>query len=690
MIPSELLGNVEEFQSAYLWLMIIGSLAAFLMAFGIGANDVANSFGTSVGSGSVSFRLAVAMAAVCETVGAVALGASVTATVRKGIVDVELFKYNPELLMAGMFAALLSAGIWLVGCSHFGLPVSTTHSIIGSLIGMGIATAPASVQWGKVGLVVLSWLTSPLLSGILSSIVYIVIRWAIMRRGENGPKYALRFYPCLLFILFLAISLLGAFKLSLGELKAYRKRNFGIVFGIAVAIAFGLALIAYLLTIKWMKGKIERANITSTKMDLETSSKSKMDRSSPVPSEDVPTDTPSDETGERSESSFDGAAPTRPESVRVGNNGDNKNNSKSKLGMWLNVKENMKGDTNLEDGLDDKTKMLRDEAEIFPRATERVFNYLQVTSACFSSIAHGSNDTANAIGPLAAMISLFEYASVQSKADTPWWVSLLGGVSISVGLLLYGYKVLKTIGVNLCKVTPSRGFSMEIGASFVVVAGSTLGIPLSTTHCKVGATMGVGLCETKSIWNIKGVNIGLFGKIVAGWLITLIFTAGLSIIVYTILGVLLFPRIEAHLCGDLSASLALLAAVSTSGLIPEYSDPTTLQTYLASEFTKLDSNDDGFLTQTELEVKTAKDVAKKGLGSFGENSKMSKQQFSDWRCGGNELNTMQDGCAPLCADESLVAQPVECRWVEKKFAGKSYNLIAQYDAGVGCRSEEVN
>merc|ERR1711964_734790 len=180
-----------------------------------------------------------------------------------------------------------------------------------------------------------------------------------------------------------------------------------------------------------------------------------MDRS-PVPSEDVPTDTPTDETetGEGSdESSFDGAAPTRPEkSVRVGNNGDKKNKS-NKLGMWLNVKKNLKEDTNLEDGLDEKTKMLRDAAEIFPLATERVFNYLQVTSACFSSIAHGSNDTANAIGPLAAMISLFTHASIQSKATAPWWVSLLGGVSISIGLFFYGYKVLKTIGLNLCKVT---------------------------------------------------------------------------------------------------------------------------------------------------------------------------------------------------------------------------------------------
>jgi sodium-dependent phosphate transporter len=216
---------------------------------------------------------------------------------------------------------------------------------------------------------------------------------------------------------------------------------------------------------------------------------------------------------------------------------------------------------------------------------------------------------------------------------------------------------------------------METGATLVIVGGSALGIPLSTTHCQVGATMGVGFCETKSIKNIKGVNLGLFAKIVAGWIMTLVFTAGLAIIVYTIVAVVLFPRIEAYSCGDLAAPLSLAATAMT--LMTEYSQPADLQNYLTTEFKKLDTDGDEFLSQIELEVNTAKQVAKDGISSFGSGKKLSQQQFINWRCGGTGLETLQDGCVPICANPDHIVEPIECKLhVQEK---PSFQLIAKYN-----------
>ncbi|MBW2313726.1 MAG: inorganic phosphate transporter [Deltaproteobacteria bacterium] len=388
------------------------------MAWAIGANDVANAMGTSVGSGALTLMGAIVVAGTLEFAGAFLAGGHVTDTIRKGILDTSALQRDE--LIWGMLASLAAAGTWLIFASRMGWPVSTTHSIVGAIVGFGaVAIGPHAVQWAKVGQIVASWVTSPVISGTLAFLVFILVRRTVLDHPDPMVR-AKRIGPFFFFWVFFTIGLVTLFK-GLKNLKLDLDLPdallYSAVLGLAGAV-FGWFLL----------GRI-------------------------------------------------GAQAPDPKH------------------RFSNV--------------------------------ERVFAVLQILTACAVAFAHGSNDVANAIGPLAAAVNAAQGGDIGGKAPVELWMLGIGGVGIVIGLATYGYKVMATIGKQITELTPSRGFAAELAAATTIVIASQAGIPVSTTHTLVGAVLGVGLAR-----GIGALDLRVVGKIAVSWVVTLPTGAVLSIFFY--------------------------------------------------------------------------------------------------------------------------------------------------------------
>ncbi|MCF1183332.1 inorganic phosphate transporter [Marichromatium gracile] len=413
---------ISEWGSVFLILAIVFGL---YMTWGIGANDVANAMGTSVGSGAITVKQAIVIAAIFEFAGAFIAGGNVTSTIRSGIIDAGAVANQPELLVFGMLAALLAAAIWLMIASTRGWPVSTTHSIVGAIVGFAVAGIGIhAVHWDKIGQIVASWVISPVLGGAVALLLMLSIRTLILNT-EDPFRQAKRWGPVYVFLVGWIVSLVTLFK-GLKHLD------------------FHLSLPATLLT--------------ATLIGLATAA--------------------------------------------VG-------------------------------------KLLIDRVEVDPNAdrsfhfasVERVFTPMMLFTACAMAFAHGSNDVANGIGPLAAIVAIINSGGeVMAKAPLPLWVLALGGVGIVVGLATMGYRVMQTIGTKITELTPTRGFSATLAAASVVVLASKTGLPVSTTHIAVGAVMGVGLSR-----GIAALDLRVIGNIVLSWIITLPAGAILAAIFFYVL-----------------------------------------------------------------------------------------------------------------------------------------------------------
>lgn len=413
-------------------LVMIAAVVGFFMAWGIGANDVANAMGTSVGSKALTIKQAIIIAMVFEFAGAYLAGGEVTSTIRKGIIDPGYFTDIPELLVFGMISALLAAATWLLVASILGWPVSTTHSIVGAIIGFAaIGVSPDTVAWGKVGGIVGSWVITPLISGVIAFVIFNSAQKLIFDT-DKPLEQAKRYVP---FYMFLA-----GFVLSLVTIKKGLKHigldnvDLGFVtFEIDGAGGYYLAIIVAVIVAVIGKYFISRIKF--------------------------------DETGEKS-------------------------------AHYANV--------------------------------EKVFAVLMIITACCMAFAHGSNDVANAIGPLAAVVSIVDNGGeIAKKADLVWWILPLGGIGIVAGLAIFGHKVIATIGKGITHLTPSRGFAAELAAACTVVIASGAGLPISTTQTLVGAVLGVGMAR-----GIAAINLGVVRNIVVSWVITLPVGAGLSILIF--------------------------------------------------------------------------------------------------------------------------------------------------------------
>ena len=406
------------------FLLVFAIAACIYMACNIGANDVANAMGTSVGSGSLTFKQAILIAAVAEFAGAYLVGGHVSDTIRKGMLDPTIFADDPIHLVYGMIGALIASAVWLNLASYLGWPVSTTHSIVGAVVGFGVmAGGLDAVSWGKVGKVVMSWVISPAMGGVCSFILFRFITYQIFSR-RNPLLYAKRLLPYLVFMVCIILANAMLY-------KGLKNLHLDLSFVQAMAYAILVGVAGFFL--------------------------------SKVIVKKVP-DVPKREIHKQLES------------------------------------------------------------------TEKIFKYLQILTAFYIAFAHGSNDVANAVGPLAAVVAILKNGTVQMKVDMPSWILAMGGACIVFGLLIWGRRVMETIGNKITEITPSRGFCATFGAATVVLVCSKMGLPVSTTHTLVGSVIGVGFAR-----GLPTLNLGIIQEIVTSWLATVPFTAVLSAILFKIL-----------------------------------------------------------------------------------------------------------------------------------------------------------
>lgn len=410
-----------EYQTTYI---VLAAAFGLFMAWGIGANDVANAMATSVGSKALTIKQAILVAAIFEFAGAVLAGGEVTSTIRKGIVDADQLigmDDGAKMLVYGMLAALLAAGTWLLIASRNGWPVSTTHSIVGAIVGFAaVGIGVEAVQWGKVGTIVMSWVISPLTAGFIAYLIYRSVQKLILSQ-EDPLRKAKRYVPVYMFLAAFTITLVTILK---GLKHVGLTISLGESYFLAIAIAAGIAILGAVL----------------------------IRRIQPDPK------------AEKSQHFY---------------------------------------------------------------TVERVFGVLMVITACGMAFAHGSNDVANAIGPLAAVVSIAKNGVIGAKSSLDAWVLMLGGAGIVVGLATFGRHVIATVGKKITQLTPSRGFAAELAAATTIVIASGTGIPISTTHTLVGAVLGVGMAR-----GIEAIDLRVVARILVSWVVTIPAGAVLAIVFF--------------------------------------------------------------------------------------------------------------------------------------------------------------
>ena len=414
--------------------LALACIFGLFMAWGIGANDVANAMGTSVGSRALTLKQAIIIAAIFEFAGAYLAGGEVTSTIRKGIIDPEVLSDSPELLVYGMLSALLAAATWLLIASIGGWPVSTTHSIVGGIVGFAaVGISVEAVDWAKVGQIAASWVVSPLVAGVMSFGLFISVKKLIFDH-ENTFERARKYVPIYMWMVGFMISMVTMVK-GLKHIGVDVDLGTGSQFVDAMMIS---AIIGFAVAL---------------------------------------------------------------------------------IGAALLSKVKITGNANSTDNI------------------ERVFGILMIFTACGMAFAHGSNDVANAVGPVAAVVSTVQSGGlIGAQAIMPWWVLGIGAVGTVVGLATYGWRVIQTIGKKITELTPSRGFAAELAAASTVVLASATGMPISTTHTLVGAVLGVGLAR-----GVEAVHLPTIGKIFASWLITLPAGAGLAVVFFFALTAVFSP-----------------------------------------------------------------------------------------------------------------------------------------------------
>ena len=534
-----------------------------------GANDVSNAFATSVGSGALTLRDAVAIAAVCEFSGAVLMGGAVTETVRKGIADVTAYDREPEVLMYGMMCVLLAVGLWLVVATKLGFPVSTTHSTVGAVAGMSmVARGASSVYWGGettrtfpwltgMAKIILSWVFSPILSAAAAAGLFVALRVLVLRRADPA-RAALAALPAIVGLTaalnaFLMLSKGTATRGGTGEWPA--GMTAGVCFGVgAAALAVAAALVPVL---RRRAEKFEQTAKARAAGEGGASARVSLDDAR-ISLDDAPTrgdavrvsiDTEMHVRVEMRDVSPRKNALFSTEEERLAAAEAERREFGCHYGLreWALARMTPSYDATTEKVVAGDSSAVRDvhaNAERFDAEAEMMLTYLQVFTACVDSFAHGANDVANACGPFAAIWGIYQTAETSHEVRAPLWTLVIGGCGLVIGLATLGVNIIRQIGMRLAKITPSRGLCIELGAAIVVLVGTKFGIPLSTTHCQVGATTGVALLEGSG-----GVNWRLLSRVIFGWAITLA-VAALAAAAFTAQG-LYAPHIERHAAGDL-------------------------------------------------------------------------------------------------------------------------------------------
>ncbi|KAK6747186.1 hypothetical protein RB195_000417 [Necator americanus] len=477
------------------WL-VVGAIIAFILAFAIGANDTANSFGTSVGSKVVTLTQAYILASVFETLGACLLGHKVTDTMRKGVLDLAVYNNSELELMYGQISILSGCGAWMLLATFFKLPVSTTHSIVGATIGFSLVLKGSlGIRWYKISRIFASWIVSPLLSGFVSVVFFVFIDHFILRKSRplaSGLKILpVLYFACMTFNVF-AIIYEGSEFLYFDRLTLEQCAVVSIIFGLVSAVA------AKFIVAPWLKRNI------LARSDVESNNSSELNALA----------------GQKAVLLEYENERTRGDGKSNGANGhgsgrDSQGKDQSAIEAIADWRTKQSLAMNTVAPSSSVASFFRSSKPEDPQAAH-LFSLLQVMTACFGGFAHGGNDVSNAIAPLVSLYVIYKEGSTAQTLPTPGYILLYGAVGMCIGLWMLGHRVIYTVGENLTKITPPSGFAIEFGAAVTVLIASKLGLPISSTQCKVGSVVAVGLIQAN-----HSVRWLTFRNISLSWIVTL-------------------------------------------------------------------------------------------------------------------------------------------------------------------------
>ncbi|XP_071803909.1 sodium-dependent phosphate transporter 2-like isoform X2 [Asterias amurensis] len=461
--------TLAPFDDSITWIVAVAFIISFVLAFGLGANDAANSFGTAVGAKVFTLTQALILASVFEMIGAIALGARVADTVRSGLFDPELYNGHEELLMVGQLSALTSACIWLMIATIIGIPVSASHSIVGASLGFHLVLfSGEGVDWFVIAKIVISWVASPVLSGIISCTIYFILKYTMLDRKDE-LKWGLMGIPFWYFF----VVFINVFSIFLGVPQVAESTVLGPWLPVIIALTTGfwvsIGVVIFLIPYTRKRALAAEDAIRTTEHRVGYDNMGLDEGIVEIKNESVEVDV--DDTNEI---------------IQTGKDSDD----------WKSVKDT-------------------------PTVT-KICAPLQGISACFAAFSHGGNDVSNAIGPLVGLYLIYENGRI-TQDSTPIWILIYGSVGIAIGLFVLGRRVIQTVGTELTPITPSTGFAINLGAAVTVLAASLLGIPVSTTHCLVGSVACVGFMRAR-----KAMDFKLFTGIVSAWIVTLPVTVLLS------------------------------------------------------------------------------------------------------------------------------------------------------------------
>ncbi len=456
-------------------IQTLALLLGFYMAWNIGANDVANAMGTSVGSRALSLRHAVILAAILEFSGAFFVGSSVSQTIQKGIIDTSLFQADPWTFVLGMMGSLLATGLLLQAASYFGLPLSTTHAIVGSVVGFGLCVAGIhAIHWQELAWIASSWILSPLLSGLVAYAIFSIIQKKILFT-LNPIEAATKLTPALVFLCFSVVTL------SLVFHGLHLDLSFTHAISLSSCVGLSAASVSHLLVKRKYQATPQLA------LGLQLHQAISLEK-----------------------------ALYHLQRVHLSNQAGAHAQEISQILHQMHQ---------LNDTVRKSSPLLQSATPY--HSVEQIFIPLQILSACLVAFAHGANDVANAIGPVAAIVGVFQTHAIPTHSPIPSWLLALGGSGIVIGLATWGWRVIETVGKRITELTPTRGFSAEFGAALTILLASKLGLPISTTHALIGAVLGVGLAG-----GIKALNLQTLKEIVISWAVTIPLCALVSILAF--------------------------------------------------------------------------------------------------------------------------------------------------------------
>lgn len=551
----------------YNWILALTSIAFVFSAFGNGANDVANAYATSIAARTLNMATAGVLAIFTEFIGAVAMGARVTDTIKNGIIGIDRFDGKPGALMLAMGCAEIGSATWLMFATRMGWPVSTTQTIVGALIGVGFASQ-ASISWewkkGSVSQVAASWGIAPLVAAGFSAIIFGTLKYSVLERADSF-KWAMRLIP---FYLAMTGAILALFiVVEAPTAPSLEEFGAGKAAGIIVGVFFGCLLVAYVFFMPYFKRRLIHKDarikfyhiplgplllrenpplyfpgkgdevvvsyyedaygeVRAGQKDSEKE-KTTTNANSVMPTPEITPQTKSSQIGDDEEKKLDSATSSpeikprkkhlEPVERFIDPVRDLSWTNPHKYYGYLKwvLLQGVTRDVITHDS--PELRAIHARAHRYDDRVEHLWTYCQVVSAMMMSIAHGSNDVANAVGPWAAVYSTFNAGVVETEAPTPIWFLVIAGLLLGLGFWFYGYHIVRALGNKITQMSPTRGFSVELGAAITVLLASRLALPVSTTQCLTGAAMGVALMN----YDLGAVNWKQLAFIFGGWVLTL-------------------------------------------------------------------------------------------------------------------------------------------------------------------------